>query len=134
MATTIPFHHENNQYSERFSLIWLHLNLQDTPEIEQNLGSIFDDFIEFRDLEQCKERIQQTSSTDRLVLIIDSQLERQLIYSFHEIEQVISIYIYCIDTNTIEQQFSKYTKVECFFFYKTNLFIFSFEKGERCFS
>lgn len=114
MATAISFHHENDQYLERFSLIWLNSNSQDTQDIEQKLRPIFNDFTQFTDLEQCEQYIQQTSSTDRLVLIIGSKLERQCIYSTHQLKQILSIYIYRTDTDTIEQQFSKYPKVKCF--------------------
>ena len=110
MATAISFHHENHQDLERFSLIWINPNPQDSQDIELKLRSIFNDFTKIKDFEQCQEYIQQTSATDRLVLIIDSQL----IFSIHQMEQIISIYIYCIDTDTIEQQFSEYPKVECF--------------------
>jgi len=123
MTTTISSQHQADQYLERFSLIWFDYNPQDTPDIEQELKSIINHFKTFQDLQECQEYIQQTTSTDRLVLIVNSQFERQLISSIHQLQQVISIYIYPTDIEATEQHFSTYSKVIFFLVEKqTNSF------------
>lgn len=111
MATSRSSQDKNDEYVDRFSLIYTNFNLQDIENIEQKLEPIINNFIKFEDLEQCQQYIQQTSSTDRLILILNSEFGRQLIPSIHQLQQVISIYIYSTNTDSNEEHFSKYSKV-----------------------
>lgn len=106
-----------NGHLERFSLIYLNVNLQDTQDIEQKLESIINKFRKFEDFQQCQQYIQHTLSTDRLILILNSQkIGKQLIPSIHSLQQVISIYIHGTNTEQIEECFHEYSKVTFFFF------------------
>lgn len=103
--------YKNGQYLQQFSLIWLDLNLADNREFERKLYSIINHFSNFQDLEQCQQYIQQMSSTNQLILIVNSHLGRQLIPFAHQLQQVISIYIHSTDIELDKQYFEKYSKV-----------------------
>ncbi len=79
---------------------------------EQKLRSIINQLKKFQDVEQCQQYIEQTSQKDRLVLIVSGRLGWEIVPSIHNIRQVISIYVYCMDKERNEQWACKYEKVK----------------------
>ncbi|CAF1113659.1 unnamed protein product [Adineta steineri] len=99
---------------EIFSLIWLDANVdvKGTRETEVKLRSIINHIKKFQDVKQCQHYIEQTSQKDRLVIIVSGRLGQEIVPYIHQLRQVISIYVYCMDKKNNEQWALKFTKVK----------------------
>ena len=65
----------------------------------------------FRDVKECQQYIEQTTEKDRLILIVSGRLGREIVPLMHQLRQIISIYIYCMDKQANEQWSTKFPKV-----------------------
>ncbi|CAF1427681.1 unnamed protein product [Adineta steineri] len=99
---------------EIFSLIWLdaNVNVKDTRDTEVKLRSIINYIKKFQNVKQCQQYIEQTSQEDRLVIIVSGRLGQEIVPFIHQLRQVISIYIYCVDKKSNEQWAHKFAKVK----------------------
>ncbi|CAF3621208.1 unnamed protein product [Adineta steineri] len=99
---------------EIFSLIWLDANVdvKDTRDTEVKLRSIINHIKKFQHIKQCQQYIQQTSQKDRLILIVSGRLGREIVPYIHQLRQVISIYVYCMDKKSNEQWACKFSKIK----------------------
>jgi plasmid stabilization system protein ParE len=118
MATADLPHDESqtnidDQHLEIFSLIWLdtNVNVKETRNTEQKLRSIINHLKKFQDVKQCQQYIEQRSQKDRLLLIVSGQMGQEMVPSIHQLRQVISIYVYCMDKKGNEEWASKFSKV-----------------------
>ncbi len=104
----------DDQHLEIFSLIWLdtNVNVAETRNTEQKLRSIINHLKKFQDVQQCQQYIEQRSQKDRLLLIVSGQMGREIVPSIHQLRQVISIYMYCMDKKGNEEWTSKFSKVQ----------------------
>ncbi|CAF3522232.1 unnamed protein product, partial [Rotaria sp. Silwood1] len=66
----------------------------------------------FQDVRQCQKYIEEQSQNDRLVIIVSGRLGQEIVPSVHNLQQVISIYVYCMNKGINEQWACKYTKVK----------------------
>ncbi|CAF1224302.1 unnamed protein product [Adineta ricciae] len=85
---------------ETFSLLWLdaaiHTNTEN-QEAQKQLRACINHVIPFEDPNRCQRYIQTTSSQDRLVLIVSGRLGREVVPLIHQIRQLSSVYVYCMD-------------------------------------
>ncbi|CAF1019710.1 unnamed protein product [Adineta steineri] len=104
----------NDKYLEIFSLIWLDANVyvKDTRKTEVKLRSIINHIKKFQDVKQCQQYIEQRSKKDRLILIVSGRLGQEIVPYIHQLRQVISIYVYCIDKKSNEQWTFKFSKIK----------------------
>ncbi|CAF0776897.1 unnamed protein product [Adineta steineri] len=104
----------NDKSLEIFSLIWLdaNVNVKGTRDTEVKLRSIINHIKKFQDVKQCQQYIEQTSQKDRLILVVSGRLGQEIVPSIHQLRQVISIYVYCIDKKNNEQWTFKFSKVK----------------------
>ncbi|CAF0847220.1 unnamed protein product [Adineta steineri] len=119
MATAVlsndDFHtNTDDKRLEIFSLIWLDaiVNVKDTRDTEVKLRSIINHIKKFQDIKQCQRYIEQTSQKDRLVIIVSGQLGQEIVPHIHQLRQVISIYVYCMDKKSNEQWAYKFAKIK----------------------
>ncbi|CAF1490171.1 unnamed protein product [Adineta steineri] len=119
MATAVlpidDFHTNKDDKSlEIFSLIWLdaNVNVKDTRDTEVKLRSIINYIKKFQNVKQCQQYIEQTSQEDRLVIIVSGRLGQEIVPHIHQLRQVISIYVYCMDKNSNEQWVHKFSKIK----------------------
>ncbi|CAF0776970.1 unnamed protein product [Adineta steineri] len=119
MATAVlPYHNfytnTDDKCLEIFSLIWLdaNVNVKDSRETEVKLRSIINHIKKFQDVKQCQQYIEQTSQKDRLVIIVSGRLGQEIVPYIHQLRQVISIYVYCMDKKNNEQWALKFAKVK----------------------
>ena len=104
--------HDDNL--ETFSLLWLDAQVNTTEEnrqAQQKLRKIINHLKTFDDQNQCQQYILSLSPQDRLVLIVSGRLGRQLVPQIHQLRQISSIYIYCMDKQANEQWAKNFTKV-----------------------
>lgn len=99
---------------ELFCLIWLdgNANAKETRDTEQKLSSIINHLKKFQDVQQCQKFIEERSENDRLIMIVSGQFGREIVPSIHQLRQVISIYVYCMDKKVHEEWSCKFEKVK----------------------
>ncbi|CAF1478908.1 unnamed protein product [Adineta steineri] len=119
MATaTLPnddfYSNTDDKSLEIFSIIWLdaNVNVKDTRETEQKLRSIINHIKKFQDIKQCQQYIEQRSEEDRLILLVNGQFGREIVPYIHQLRQLISIYVYCMDKKNNEQWTYNFTKIK----------------------
>jgi hypothetical protein len=106
--------HSHNDNLETFSLIWLDTQVnttEDNQQTQQKLREIINYLITFDDQHQCHQYILSFSAQDRLILIVSGRLGRQFVPQIHQLRQLCSIYVYCMDKEANEQWAKEFTKV-----------------------
>jgi hypothetical protein len=104
----------NDDNLETFSLLWLDAQVnttEDNRQTQQKLRQIINHLKTFDDQEQCHQYILSLSPQDRLVLIISGRCGRQLVPQIHQLRQLSSVYVYCMDKQANEQWAKDFTKV-----------------------
>lgn len=102
---------DNVEHLELFSLVWLDDNFKEDRGTEQKLRAMINHLKKFHDVRSCQDYIVNTSKDDRIVLIVNSRLGRNLLPSVHNLLQVSSIYVYCMNKQENEQWAHEFTKV-----------------------
>ncbi len=99
---------------ETFSLFWLDAQVnstEDNRQTQQKLRQIINQLKTFDDQNQCQQHITSLSPQDRLVLIISGRCGRQLVPQIHQLQQLSSIYVYCMDAKANKQWAKDFSKV-----------------------
>ncbi|UJR16763.1 hypothetical protein I4U23_003663 [Adineta vaga] len=113
-----------------FSLIWLDTNLTESRDTERKLRCIINHVKKFQDVKQCLNFIEERSQKDRLVVIVNGKLGKEIVPYIHDYKHVISIYVYCADKKTNEQWSSKFSKIKAVLT-ELNELIFRIESDHR---
>ena len=115
MGTAVSVDENKNEHLQMFYLIWLDSNSSDDRHTEEKLRSIVNKLETFEDVSKCVEYIEQTSDKNQLILIVSGRLGREIVPLIENIDQVISVYVYCFDRKANEEWTSKYSKVKFIF-------------------
>jgi len=100
---------------ETFSIFWLDEQVnttEDNRNTQLKLREIINHLKTFDDLGECYQRILSLSTQDRLVLIVSGRCGRQLVPQIHHLQQVSSIYVYCMDKKANEQWAKDFIKIK----------------------
>jgi hypothetical protein len=121
MATTNDggFNTHNNNL-ETFALLWLDAAVntsEENREAQQDLRSSINHITTFEDANQCQQYIQSVYIHDRLVLIVSGRLGQDVVPRVHQLRQLLSIYVYCMDKERNEKWAKNFTKVSYFVYY-----------------
>ncbi|CAF1296714.1 unnamed protein product, partial [Adineta steineri] len=81
-------------------------------QLSKIIMSAVDEDAKFQDIKQCQQYIEQTSQKDRLAIIVSGRLGQEIVPHIHQLRQVISIYVYCMDKKNNEQWALKFSKVK----------------------
>lgn len=94
-------------------LIWLDANVNDTDsrDTEAQLSSIINNFKKFAEVAKCQKFIEERSQTDQLAIVVSGQFGQRITTSIHELQNVISIYVYCMNKQKNEQWARNFAKV-----------------------
>ena len=98
---------------EIFSLIWLDSGVDEihNEDTKQKLQSSLNYFKGFQNGTECQQYIEQRSKDDRLVMIVSGRLGREVVPNIHQLRQVSSIYVFCMDKKANEKWASEFSKV-----------------------
>jgi len=113
-AAIKPITQEDN-YQSPYPLVWLD-SLVNTSE--ENLGgqkairSSIDHLKTFENVDKCEEYIRSISPDERIILIVSGRLGREITPRIHQLRQISSIYVYCLDKSANEQWAKQYKKVK----------------------
>ncbi|CAF1404959.1 unnamed protein product [Adineta steineri] len=100
---------------ETYSLIWLDETvnkLRENLQDQQRLRASINRLLTFEDYQLCLQCIQSLSRYDRIILIVNRQLGKQLIPQIVSLQQIISIYIYDTDKQHTERWVQNFSKIK----------------------
>lgn len=96
MSAVIDVLKENENF-ETYCLIWLDDSTKTSQEIiqaQEKLRTIINCLIIFNDSHQCCQYIHSLTKDDRVVMIVNEKLGRNIIPKINDLQQIVSIYIY----------------------------------------
>jgi len=99
---------------ETYSLIWLDSSLGNSQEIiqvQQHLRTAINYLKLFKQSDECLEYIQSIPKDDRIILIVSGRLGQEIVPRIHQLRQISSIYVYCMNKKKNEQWVQPFNKV-----------------------
>jgi len=99
---------------ETYSLIWLDSSAgtsQDAIQAQQYLRTVINYVKLFQQSDECEEYILSVPKDDRIILIVSGRLGRELVPRIHQLRQISSIYVYCMNKKKNEQWVQPFNKV-----------------------
>lgn len=99
---------------ESVSLIWLDNSInisEENLQTQNELRSVINHLILFENYYECLEYIQSRSKNDQIILIVNGQLGRLIVPQISDLQQIISISIYCMDKRSNLLWSKQYNKV-----------------------
>jgi hypothetical protein len=125
--------HDNNL--ETFGLLWLDATVntsEENREAQQQLRSTINHIATFEDPNLCQQYIRSVCLQDRLVLIVSGRLGQEVVSRIHQVRQLSSIYVYCMDKERNEKWAKNFSKVSRFSHYHFLCICFLL-KGKSCY-
>lgn len=108
------FFQSSNEDLETFTLLWLDANINQSEEnvgVQSRLTETIHQVKPFENSDDCEKYIQNKSDQDRIVLITSGQLGQIIVPRIHNLEQLLSIYVYCGNKDPNEKWSVQYPKV-----------------------
>jgi len=99
---------------ETFSIIWLDAIVNDSVEnieTQQRLRRFINHLKTFQDRNECIQYIESLPK-DRFVLIVSGRLGQEVVPQIHNLRQIYSIYVYCLDKERNERWAKQYPKIK----------------------
>ena len=100
---------------ETYTLIWLDAEVNSTTSNradQEKLRTSINQLKTFVDPEKCKEHIQSLTENDRIILMTSGRLGQIIVPQVHQLRQIFSIYIYCINREKHKEWSKDYIKVK----------------------
>ncbi len=105
---------QQKQNLETYFLIWLDATVnssEENVEAQQQLRKSINHLTTFDDDNDCEEYIRSVPKEDRIVLIVSGQLGQKIVPRIHQLRQIFSIYVYCMNKKQNEQWAQEFSKV-----------------------
>ena len=99
---------------ETYLLIWLDGTVDSSEEklnIQRKLRSLINYLKTFSNENQCEDFIRSTNHFDRIILIINGLLGKDLVHHIHHLKQISVIYLFSQDIKKYRSWANQYTKV-----------------------
>jgi len=125
--------HDNNL--KTFALLWLDAAVntsEENREAQQQLRSTINHVTTFENASLCEQYIRSVCLYDRLVLIVSGKLGQEVVPHIHQVRQLSSIYVYCMDKPRNEKWAKNFVKVSRFTRYSI-FCIYFLLKGKSCY-
>jgi hypothetical protein len=123
----------NDNNLETFSLLWLDAQVDTSEENRQaqtQLRDIINHLKTFNDENDCQQYISTITPQDRVVFIVSGRLGRTIVPQVHHLQQITSIYVYCMNKQANEQWSKDFTKVSYSLQYSLTLFLLVGQSGD----
>ncbi|CAF2761342.1 unnamed protein product [Rotaria sp. Silwood2] len=104
----------NDKTSVPFTLIWLN-NSSDSLEnleLQRNFSAFIKHLKIYINKNECEQYIQSSPKQQRFVLITSGKIGQDFIPRIHQLPQIVSIYIYCMNKKIHEEWSKEYKKVK----------------------
>ncbi|CAF1113254.1 unnamed protein product [Didymodactylos carnosus] len=98
---------------ELFTLIWLDAKVKtskDNLNTQMQLKKVINFLKIFDNLLECEQYIRRVQN-EKVVLIVSGRLGREIVPNIHDLPQLNSIYVYCLDKVSNQQWSNKYQKI-----------------------
>lgn len=99
---------------ETVGLLWLDAEVHTSEEnraAQKQIRASINHVITFEETHHCEEYICSVDPYDRLVLIVSGRLGQGIAPRIHELQQLSSIYVYCLDKEKHEKWTRNFVKV-----------------------
>ncbi|CAF0977971.1 unnamed protein product [Rotaria sp. Silwood1] len=110
----------SSKTSKIFHLIWLDASVNDFDhnyQVQQHLRTLINRLRTFESVDVYEQYIQSLSKEDRIFLITNGQLGRQIVSHINQLQQISSIYVYCMNKNFNDEWAKQYSNF-CKRYYK----------------
>ncbi|CAF4258592.1 unnamed protein product [Rotaria socialis] len=84
----------------------------DNRQTQQRIRSIHNNLKTFHDPHECRTSVESLTEQDRLILIVSGSLGRDILQTVHDLPQLSSVYVYCMDKKLNEEWARQYRKVK----------------------
>ncbi|CAM4765943.1 unnamed protein product [Rotaria magnacalcarata] len=97
-----------------FVLMWLDasVNNAENSDAQKKLATIYTNFKTFQSVEHCEDAIQQVTEMSRVILIVSGAYGTDLVPRIHELQQVSSIYVFCLQQEKYIEFAKQYDKIK----------------------
>ena len=105
---------QQKQNLETYFLIWLDGAVNSSKEninAQQQLRTSINYLTIFDNVNKCQKYIQSLSRDDRIIMIVSGQLGQEIVPHIHQLPQVSSIYVYCMNKQKHQQWAQEFSKV-----------------------
>jgi hypothetical protein len=105
---------DDDRNSEIYAIVWLDQSVNSTSEnidVQQQLRTLINHLETFDNTNECLHYIRNISKEHRIILIVSGQLGQEITSRIHQLRQVSSIYVYCMDKEKHEKWAHKFSKV-----------------------
>jgi hypothetical protein len=112
MGSVLRKHKNNN--SETFLVLWLDAtvnNCQENINAQHKLRKSIKHLKTFTDDNHCEQYIRSVSVNNQIILIVSGHLGQMIVPRIHQLQQISSIYVYCMNKAKNEQWSKQYEKV-----------------------
>jgi hypothetical protein len=98
---------------EIFSLLWLDSTVDEpvNQNTQRKLRTLINYFKKFQNVNECQHYIEQRSENDRLVIIVSGRFGREVVPNIHQLRQISSIYVFCMDKQANKKWADNFSKV-----------------------
>ncbi|CAF1199871.1 unnamed protein product [Rotaria sp. Silwood1] len=106
----------SSKTSKIFHLIWLDASVNDFDhnyQVQQHLRTLINRLRTFESVDVYEQYIQSLSKEDRIFLITNGQLGRQIVSHINQLQQISSIYVYCMNKNFNDEWAKQYSNIKC---------------------
>jgi hypothetical protein len=110
----LPSSTSTTQNLETFSLLWLDENvnlIEENVIAQQKLRTVINQLKTFENYQTCEQYIQQIEDVNSVILIVSGRYGKELIPKIHDLLQLNTIYIYCMNVKLNELWAKDYQKV-----------------------
>jgi hypothetical protein len=110
-------HQADNNNAENFVLIWLDpsVNSDENSDAQKKLASIHRNFKKFTSVADGEKAIQQLAGSSRIILTISGGFGKELVPRIHQLEQVLAIYVFCMEREKHIEWAKEFDKVKKFY-------------------
>jgi hypothetical protein len=105
----------NNSNSETFLIVWLDGRVDNCKEninAQRQLRKSIKHLKTFADNNQCEQYIRSVPVNNKIILIVNGHLGQVIVPRIHQLQQISSIYVYCMNKAKNEQWCKQYAKVK----------------------
>ncbi|CAF0880812.1 unnamed protein product [Adineta ricciae] len=117
MATTLATQVDEQEQQpnlETNAILWLDPTIAYAPEfpqIQRQLREVINYLRIFKHTNECLEYLPSVPKQDQIILIVSGRLGQEIVPQVHNMQQISSIYVYCMDKKKNESWASKYPKI-----------------------
>lgn len=96
-----------------FVLMWLDpcVDNDENANAQKKLATIYTTFKKFKSVNHCEDAVKQLSETSRAILIVSGEFGKDLVPRIHELQQVLTIYVFCLKQEKHIEWARQYDKV-----------------------